>query len=113
MKRRIQITVILAIIFMVGVCNVHAAIDWDIYGGSETISAGDDYRIVSVYDDGPDHAYLEVTGGTVSSILSYENFNLKRNISSCAKRPQRVSDSSNISSVDYLTTSQLCQAAIG
>ena len=46
------------------------------------------------------------------SLISFENFNLKRNISSHARKPLRASDSSNISSADYLTTSQLCQAAM-
>jgi len=41
-----------------------------------------------------------------------EDFNLKHNILSHAGKLLRLSGGSNISSVDYLITSQLCQAAM-
>ncbi len=59
-------------ILIVTAAITQAAIDWDIYGGNETIVAGSDYRIVNVYDDDSDHAFLDISGGTISSLSTYD-----------------------------------------
>jgi hypothetical protein len=57
---------ILMLLLIASVCN--AAIDWDIYSGTETIETGDDYGIVNVYNN----ASLDMTGGEVVDLSSYD-----------------------------------------
>lgn len=63
MKRKF-LFVVLAVSIPV---NLHAAIDWDIYGGTEAIGDGDNYGIVRVYDE----ASLSITGGYIDHLTAY------------------------------------------
>jgi hypothetical protein len=71
MKLETQITVILATVLMIGVCNVQAAIDWDFYEDG-TIDPCDEYANVRVFDTPPDHTTVDMTGGSAYNILTYD-----------------------------------------
>lgn len=71
MKLETQMTVILATVLMIGVCNVQAAIDWDFYEDG-TIDPCDEYSNVGVYDTPPDHTTVDMLGGVLLTLSTYD-----------------------------------------
>ena len=76
------------------------------YEGIGGVSAGASSRLLIDYPE-------PYRGDVLDFLFKPENFNLKCNISFCPRRPLRASDSSNISAIDYSTSSQLCQVTAG
>jgi len=64
------ITIMLAVlVFSIG--NVQAAIDWDIYSDA-TIYPGEEYEDVSVFDTPPEHTIVDMLGGALSTLSTYD-----------------------------------------
>ena len=66
-----KIITMLAVIMLVPVCQVQA-IDVDFYSDA-TIQDGDIYDSVRIYDTPPDHTTVDMTGGFVHVLWSYDS----------------------------------------
>ena len=64
------IITIVSVVFVMSICNVQGAIDWDFYEDG-TIDPGDEYWNVGVYDTPPDHTTVDMLGGLVDSISAH------------------------------------------
>lgn len=71
MKRKIQITITVAVFFVMGPEAVQALVDWEVYSDNSIID-GDDYLFVDVYDTPPDTTTLDVMGGHSHWITAHD-----------------------------------------
>jgi hypothetical protein len=72
MKREIKIAFVLSlVVVLLGIAEVQAV---DVYFYSDAvIEDGDDYRIVRVFDTLPEHTTVDMYGGSVASLRTYDS----------------------------------------
>ena len=66
-----QLFLLVPVVLAMSVCNVQGAIDWDVYSNA-TIYPGEEYEDVSVFDTPPEHTIVDMLGGVLLTLNSYD-----------------------------------------
>ncbi len=83
-------------VIFISVWPVRAAPNWDIYNDA-TIGDGSEFNVVNVYDTSPDHTTVDMTGGIVDQMSTYDFSTLNLTAGNISSLYARESSTANIS----------------